>query len=605
MQVTQQLFASCYSEPRCSVRGSSLNGQQRPGALVQPIQLGRASTSVMGLHARESKRMAKRPESEYSGRWLLDRRRRLLTRLNGWSPAMILLILATAVFAEAGARLVAAQSEDESRPPFDPKDWLVPDVDEIKRGTKAKLPKPIWPAALEAVRTGMAKNFGDMTLKEDRRSHAPHESRILRYRHGSDGLDVTLSCYNTPREAGEALRFCDRNVSVKTFSTRPGEELRLKGVGDEAYRYHPSGSVIMCYSNVFVVIKGHPYDPKAKAARVIANCLKNVAESATPKILDPGVSDAEKTSYAARLVAVYALTVEGVKQINEAGRVTGEARDKWTVQYDKLARQVTIHALSKDDDEFKRLDTNANGQIDDDEFRPKAVTTFRTEPFGSHIEDDELEEAADLLRRIDRRIETLKGEYAGLSHWTESIKTIERNVYDKRYIEPDEQSSGKLLQFNHADCNQRHRLVYHNRDNQERCSVSIRVIAASIGNRYSVVPPHSSYARAWLIVDQLTADEKLRKELVQIIQEETFKEAGPAGIERRAWFAAVALAHMAKTGKFPGMRWDRPHGKWFERDYSFIMRDEERLILLCLPLKPKVGYNPSLPIAVKAARSSN
>jgi len=444
-----------------------------------------------------------------------------------------------------------------------------------------------------------------MTLKEDRRSHAPHESRILRYQHGSDGLDITLSCYSTPREAAEALRFCDRHVSVKTFSTRPGEEFRLKGVGDEAYRYIPGGSVIMCYSNVFVVINGQPSDLKTKAARVIANCLENVAELATPTILAPEVNDTEKASYAARLVADYALTVDGVKQINEAGRVTGKARDKWTVQYDKLGRQVTIHALSKDDAEFKRLDTNANGQIDDDEFRPKAVKTFRANSFGPHIEDDELQEAADLLRRIDRRIETLKGEYAGLSYWTEPIKTIERHVYDECYVEPDAKSSGKLLQFNYIDCNQTHRLLYHNRDRGERCDVSIRVIAASIGGRYSVVPPHSSYARAWLIVDQLTADEKLRKELVQIIQEETFKEAGPAGIERRAWFAAVALAHMAKTDEFPDMRWDRPHGNWFEGDYSFIMRDEEQLILLCLPLKPKVGYNPSLPVAVKVARLSN
>lgn len=545
--------------------------------------------------------MAKGSKSEYSRRWLLDRRRRLVTWGNGWPWETGLFILVTFVFVTAGARLTAAQSDDESRPPFDPKNWAVPEVDEIKRGAEAKLPKRIWPAALEAVRTGMAKDFGDMTLKEDRRSHAPHESRILRYRHGSDGLDVTLSCYSTPREAGEALRFCDRNVSVKIFSTRPDEKFRLKGVGDEAYRYHPSGSVVMCYSNVFVVINGHPGDPEVKAARVIANCLENVAESAAPEILDPGVSDADKASCAARLVADYALTVEGVERIHETGRVTGAARDKWTVRYDKLGRRVTIHALAKEDAGFKRLDTNSNGQIDDDEFRPKAVKTFRANSFGPYIEDDELKEAADLLQRIDKRIETLREEYAGLSNWTEPIKTIERHVHDRCYVEPDTTSSGKLLQFNYIDCNQTHRLLYHNREEGERCDISIRVIAASIGGRYGVVPPHSSYARAWLIVDQVTANEKLRKELVRIIQEETFKEPGPAGIERRAWLAAVALAHMAKTGTFPDMRWDRPHGKWFEGDCNFIMRDEERLILLALPLKPKAGYNPSLPVSVKVA----
>ena len=53
---------------------------------------------------------------------------------------------------------------------------MVPGVDEIKRGKKAKLPESHWLAAMEAVRKGMAKNFDDMTLKEDRRAGGRHES---------------------------------------------------------------------------------------------------------------------------------------------------------------------------------------------------------------------------------------------------------------------------------------------------------------------------------------------------------------------------------------------------------------------------------------------
>ncbi len=162
-------------------------------------------------------------------------------------------------------------------------EFSVPDIDEIDRGKNAKLPVSRWPAALEAVRKGMAKEFGDMTLKEDRRhkTGAP-ESHLLRYRHNKNGLDIDLLCYDTPREAGKALHVSDQHVSVKTVSTKPGDEFRLKGLGDEAYRYFPSGTVIMCYSNVFVLIKGQPADLKAKTARVIANRLENVAELATP-----------------------------------------------------------------------------------------------------------------------------------------------------------------------------------------------------------------------------------------------------------------------------------------------------------------------------------
>jgi len=155
---------------------------------------------------------------------------------------------------------------------------MVPGVDEIKRGKKAKLPESRWLAALEAVRNDMAKNVDDMTLKEDRRDGGQHETHILRYRHGRNGLDITLVRHNTPRETGEALRICDRHVSVRSVNILSPGDFRLKGVGDEAYVYRRSGSVIMCYSNVFAVINGQSADLKAKAAKVLAVALEKAAE---------------------------------------------------------------------------------------------------------------------------------------------------------------------------------------------------------------------------------------------------------------------------------------------------------------------------------------
>lgn len=160
--------------------------------------------------------------------------------------------------------------------------FSLPTIDEIKRGRNAKLPVQRWPAALEAIRTGVAKEFVSMTLKEDSRGRSDaRESQLLRYRHNDSGLDIHLWCYNTPREAGEALRVTDRSVSMKRFSLRPGDEFRLEGIGDEAYQYFPNGTVIMCYSNVFVLVKGQPADIKTRAAKVIAGCLKKVAEDAS------------------------------------------------------------------------------------------------------------------------------------------------------------------------------------------------------------------------------------------------------------------------------------------------------------------------------------
>lgn len=475
--------------------------------------------------------------------------------------------------------------------------FAVPVLEDIKRGKTAKVPVSRWPAAVDAVRKGLAKEFGNMILKEDRRDESgASASHLLRYRGENSAFDINLLCYDTPREAGESLRVSDRNVAAKNISTRPGDEFRLKGVGDEAYRYFPNGSVIMCYSNVFVIIKGQPVGIKTKAAKVIANCLEDVAISETPKILNPQIDNAQKASHAARLVADYALTIEGIKRIDEVGVVTKPAGNKWLVQYDRLGRRVILHALSKNDADFKRLDADVNGEIDHRDIdRTKLVKTIRTNHYDK---TDELKEAANLLRRIDKRIETLKGKHAGLSHWNKQIKTFP-NRNNKNHLVPYEWSSGKLLQFNTDSITRRHRLLYRNRE--EKCSFSINVNRLTGGKEFHVVEPqHLKYARARLQVDSITADDHLRKKLVWIIQEELFKEPGPAGIEQRARFAARPLAHFARTGKFPDMRWQPSHLTSDVYPFSVVVRDEKQLMILC----PKLDFRvySVLPMAVRVER---
>lgn len=281
---------------------------------------------------------------------LLDTRRQLAIRPNRWVRGTILLMLAVGVFVIAGTRLVFADSAldsssahtalkanapagtavseeqrgkddqgnevanklsnqgvniNESAGSSSPSDnlnepfeqWMVPGVDEIERGQQAKLPNSRWQLAMKSVRNGIANQFLTLTLKEDRRSAAgPHQSHIFRYQQGNNGLDISLVRYNTPRQAGEALRVTDRHVSVKSVSLRPspGEEFRLRDVGDEAYRYFPGGSVILCYSNVFVVINGQPVDLKSRIAKVIAAALENSAQENQPDEVNPPVKAGDK-----------------------------------------------------------------------------------------------------------------------------------------------------------------------------------------------------------------------------------------------------------------------------------------------------------------------
>ena len=118
-----------------------------------------------------------------------------------------------------------------------------------------------------------------------------------------------------------------------------------------------------------------------------------------------------------------------------------------------------------------------------------------------------------------------------------------------------------------------------------------------MGATYAATPAHIEYGRAWLILERLPTDKKLRKKILHIIQEEAFVEPGLEGIERRAWLASVALAHLRKSGSFPALRWGGPEAAPLSMNHR-IIRHKNRLILLCDPLQTKVGFNPSLPLAV-------
>lgn len=488
------------------------------------------------------------------------------------------------------ASLVAALSGNKSH---GQEVTLLPSLEKVSSNSLTTLTKKQWPVFFASIQSELKDRW---KLKIERvNAPAPtvtensidvsFTSQAKPYSH----VNVYLHCSNTAEQAARRLRKKGHEGLRRLLSSYAGFH-QLHHLGDEAYAYaKPETTIVGRSGNVTFEV----HASNQALTLEIVQLIVFYSESATPKILDPDVNDADKASYAARLVADYALTLEGVKQVNEAGRVTKSAGEKWNVQYDKLARQVTVHVLSKHDIEFKRLDTNTNGLIDHIDYsvwRSKILKTYRD----SADESDKLKEAAGLLRRIDRRIETLKGDYAELSHWNEPIKTIKYR--SSNHVKPDPKSSGKLLQFDLMDFHPQHRLVYYSQQNP--CRLKIRVVAAATRNLTSVMPPYSHYARAWLFVDRITAEEKLRKALIRIIQDEIFKEPGPAGIGERAGISATALAHFAETNQFPDLRWVQPNGNGIG-NYATVMRDEKQLIFLCEPTTRKAGYNPMLPVAVK------
>ena len=109
-----------------------------------------------------------------------------------------------------------------------------------------------------------------MELKKDYRGE--HGLQHLIYRQGSDSILITLKHCKTPHEAGQSLRLIDQQIGVRTTA-----DIRYKGVGDEAYVYgtpNRTGTFVMCYSNVYVLINSSSRDLQTTAARVIETALE-------------------------------------------------------------------------------------------------------------------------------------------------------------------------------------------------------------------------------------------------------------------------------------------------------------------------------------------
>jgi hypothetical protein len=311
-----------------------------------------------------------------------------------------------------------------------------------------------------------------------------------------------------------------------------------------------------------------------------------------PRLLDTNLDDADRATEAARLVARFALTADGVKKTIADGNVTKTGADTWVVTHKEVGRQVTIHPLNRDDNEFKRLDLNANNVLESEEFYKKLIDTFCRDSRRRHLEDDKLVLSADLLKRIDKRVNAIAKDHKELSLWNDQIEIVERDVFGDIFISPAPKSSGKLLQFDYMDTNRRHRLVYRNHNEESPCNISIRIVAASIGSLYNMSPRHSRYGRAWVITETFEVEAELKKKLVQIIQEEVFKEPGKRGIERRGFLSAVALAHLVKKGEFPNLRWEHPHGIGTYVSHQ-IVRDEGHPFSGLKESRPKLGPDES------------
>lgn len=322
----------------------------------------------------------------------------------------------------------------------------------------------------------------------------------------------------------------------------------------------------------------------------------------TPSMIDPTSTPAQKTEHGARLVGAYALLKkQGLRKITEAGVVESLGKGRWTIDYKKLGQRVSLRALSPEDPEYKRLDKNKDGRIDYLDHKQSAFTTYRTiKP----IENEELAEAAALLRRIDQRIASLADHYEELSFWGTPLKTKEKTFFNETYINPVPTASGKLLQFKYTtDANRYHRLVYQNRDKQHPFNLSIRVIHSELSRRLSALnAPHFDYSRSCVIFEQFDAKGELRQELIRIVQEERFAEPGPIGIEYRAIVGASGLTDLARNGKFPDLRWQHQPG---ENYWYSILLDSDQLILLCQPVITKPGWNPFLPLVIRTSDLPN
>lgn len=334
----------------------------------------------------------------------------------------------------------------------------------------------------------------------------------------------------------------------------------------------------------------------ASAATTPEGAQKTEPISAKPPVLlNPKSSPAEKIASAARFIGDYALQLHDLKLQGDRSVVSTTGKSIWTVSYPALEKRVELRALTPDDPDYKRLDKNKDGRIDYLDHSQELLSTFRTH---IPIENEELAEAADLLRRIDRRIKAISEKHKELSLWSSPLKMKERTVFGTTLVDPDPLSTGKHLQLKYSENGDEfHRLIYYNRGSTGGCTLKIRIIRSETrGVLAALYAPHFTYARSCVILDKFVAKGTLRQELLKIIQEERFQEPGPSGLEHRAITGVLALNTLAHTGAIPDLRWDK-HPR-SELGYS-ILADGEQHVFLCQPLKLKRGYNPAMPLVVK------
>lgn len=383
-------------------------------------------------------------------------------------------------------------------------------------------------------------------------------------------------------------------IRFDTASGRGGKHLSLK------IQVEPRNPTLLA---VYSCCKMLPYCSPMKAFPVFlalggASCLGASPVKDDPQfgliLLNPKAEEKKRVTEAARFIAQYTCRVLEGLDAGMGGTVVEEAKGRWVVRYPKLKKQVRIAALAKKDEGFKKLDRNSNGWIDSQgDFDYKEVFTYRPQNLREE-KVSELPKAAALMQRIDRRVTAIAGKHAGLAAWGKEIKTVKRKGFGTEYLEIDPRSSGKLLQLRYvADLNRYHRLVYHNRDNHNRCSLSFRVISSATGRTLAgLYDPWFPYGDGWVIAEEFAGSKELRAELIRVLQEESLQEPGKAGIEYRGWMGAHALAHHHAAGSFPDLRWQRPgRSQW-----QTILKRKGEVIFLCPPLKLKTGYNPALPV---------
>ncbi len=140
----------------------------------------------------------------------------------------------------------------------------------------AKHKRDEFRAVLDAVESIVAKEFTDLKLKKAYLSPSPQFSKdhlhVLFYTGNKRHADIYLQFCKTPQEAGERIRGLEVS-SGESYTPVPG-------CGDEAYQYGKSGTFLMCYSNIYIMVNGDSGQTKAQVGRAVDKALKTLVGGA-------------------------------------------------------------------------------------------------------------------------------------------------------------------------------------------------------------------------------------------------------------------------------------------------------------------------------------